>query len=1149
MAQQTETRSKQYGSRRRVTCFSLGLLLAGPLFFPCLTVRAQERADSSRMRQEVRALELGNPIERELKGGEVHSYQIKLTAGQYLHVIVDQRGTDVVVTLFGPDGKQLTEVDSPNGTQGPEPVSLVVENSGIYRLEVRSLEKDAAPGRYEVKVEELRGATVQDNTRIAAERAYAEATLLYAQGTAESRRRAIEKYEVALQLWRPLGDRIKEALILNQIAVIYERFGEIKKALEYHHQALPLRHAMGDRAGKAQTLNNMGVAYNLLGENQSALDSYGQAVPLWRALGDQAGEARTLHNIGSVYQDLGEPQKALDNYNQALPLRRAANDRAGEAYTLANIGTIYSGLGETQKALDCYNRALALTQAIVDRRGEAQTLHGLGLIYRELGEEQRALDFYNQALQLHRAMGNRIGEAVTLHNIGAIYNSSGDQQKALEYFQQALQRNQATNDRAGEAHTLTSIGSVYDELNDKQKALDYYNQALALRQAVGDRRGEAITLHNIGIIHSSLDDNEKALDYFKQALALHRDVKNLGEEATTLHGIARAERDRGNLIEARSRIEVALTIVDSLRAKVASPALRASYFARMQKHYEFYIDLLLRLHQLRPTEGHDAAALQASERARGRSLLEILNEARVNIRQGVDSMLVERERALQQQLNAKAERLTRLLSGKHTEEQGAATKKELDALLTEYQEVQAQIRATSPSYAALTQPQPLSVKEIQQQVLDDGTILLEYELGKERSFLWAVTPTTINSFELPKRTAIDSLARRVYDLLTARNQSLPDETKEQKQARCTQADRELSPAAATLSRWVLGPVAGLLGDKRLLIVGDDALQYIPFGALPVPKLSVVSKQSSVASAPRKLDTDHWSLNTDYRPLAIDHEIVSIPSASVLAVLRRELAARQPAGKTVAVMADPVFTNDDPRVKHGKNKVAQQAKADSTLLADVPALASPFLRSVREMGATNSNESLSRLFFSRREAEGILQLVPAGEGMKAVDFAANRATATSAELSRYRMVHFATHGLLNSTHPELSGIVLSLVDEQGKLQDGFLRLHEIYNLNLPADLVVLSACQTALGKEIRGEGLVGLTRGFMYAGAAGVAASLWKVDDRATAELMRRFYEGMLGEKQLRPAAALRAAQMSLWKERRWQSPYYWAAFVLQGEWR
>jgi len=206
------------------------------------------------------------------------------------------------------------------------------------------------------------------------------------------------------------------------------------------------------------------------------------------------------------------------------------------------------------------------------------------------------------------------------------------------------------------------------------------------------------------------------------------------------------------------------------------------------------------------------------------------------------------------------------------------------------------------------------------------------------------------------------------------------------------------------------------------------------------------------------------------------------------------------------------------------------------------------RSWAELGSTERGGKISRLPFSRREADAIIADAPPGSSFKAVDFRASRTTATSPELAQYRVVHFATHGVLDSRTPALSGIVLSLVDRQGKPVDGFLRLWDIYNLHLPADLVVLSACQTALGKEIKGEGLVGLTRGFMYAGAARVVASLWQVDDVATAELMSRFYEGVF-KKHLPPAAALRAAQVQMWKQKRWQEdPYFWGAFQLQGEW-
>jgi CHAT domain-containing protein len=253
---------------------------------------------------------------------------------------------------------------------------------------------------------------------------------------------------------------------------------------------------------------------------------------------------------------------------------------------------------------------------------------------------------------------------------------------------------------------------------------------------------------------------------------------------------------------------------------------------------------------------------------------------------------------------------------------------------------------------------------------------------------------------------------------------------------------------------------------------------------------------------------------------------------VLAVLREEFGNRKPASKTVAVLADPVFSADDARLAQ-----ATKIAADNSPFVDAQ-------RSAVESGM----DGLVRLRFSRQEADEISRLAGDKRNLKAVDFAANRSTATDARLGDYQIVHFATHGLINNQHPDLSGIVLSLVDEQGRAQNGFLRLYDIYNLKLNADLVVLSACQTALGKEIKGEGLVGLTRGFMYAGAPRVVATLWRIDDRASADMMRRFYEAMLKDG-LRPAAALRAAQISMLRDRRWRSPHFWAPFTLQGEWR
>jgi CHAT domain-containing protein len=502
------------------------------------------------------------------------------------------------------------------------------------------------------------------------------------------------------------------------------------------------------------------------------------------------------------------------------------------------------------------------------------------------------------------------------------------------------------------------------------------------------------------------------------------------------------------------------------------------------------------------------------------------------LREGADSGLLARERSVNQLITARLDEQTKLLRGKYTDEQRGAAERELDDLKDKYREVQAEIRKRSPHFAALTEPQPLTVKEIQQQVVDGNTILLEYALGDERSYLWEVTSDGVLSHQLPPKAKIEEQARRVYQLLTAR-QPAQGLTLPQQRAREQAADAEYQTEVNILSKMLLEPVAGRLGTKRLVIVADGALQYLPFAVLP---------------APETLATIRKSLP---RPLIIDHEIVSLPSASVLAVLRRELAGRGRAARTVAVLADPVFELDDERVKLSlastKSSGGKQAQQAQTPL-NSPGTSSQLKRALRNVRGVDDGINLRRLLFSRDEAEAILSVMPEQSDLKALDFHANRKLAMSDDLSQYRVIHFSTHGLLDSRHPELSGLVLSLVDETGRPEEGFLRLHEIYNLKLNADLIVLSACQTGLGKEVRGEGLIGLTRGFMYAGAPRVMASLWQVDDAATATLMKRFYQNMLQEK-LRPAAALRAAQIEMLKRRHWQSPYYWGAFVMQGEWR
>ncbi|NMG10897.1 hypothetical protein DP117_30110 [Brasilonema sp. UFV-L1] len=1032
----------------------------------------------------------------------------------------------------------------------------------------------------------------QQSTRAAAQKAFDEGFAFFKEGSAESLRQAIKKYEIALQLWQKVGDKENqaltslvigkvysdlgenqkalqyynralplyravsdrggEALTLNTIGLVYSNLGEKQKALEYYNQALPLFRAVGDRRGEATTLRGIGRVYDTLGENQKALAFYNQALPLYRAVGDRGGEATTLNNIGLVYSDLGEKQKALEFYNQALPLRRAVGDRGGEATTLNNIGAVYDALGEKQKALQYYNQALPLRRAVGDKSGEATTLNNIGYVYDTLGEKQKALEFYNQALPLYRVVGDRGGEAGTLNNIGLVYFALGEKQKALQYYNQALPMLRAVGNRSGEATTLNNIGAVYDALGEKQKALQYYNQALPLLRAVGDRGGEATTLNNIGKVYDNLGEKQKALEFYNQALPLYRAVGDRGGEATTFNNIglvydnlgekqkalenynqglpllravgdrgveaiilfnlASLERNQGNLEQSLKQISAAIKIIEDLRTKIDNQDLRTSYFASVQGYYKFYIDLLMQLHKKNPSKGYDALALHISERSRARGLIELLTEARAGIRKGVDPKLLAEEQRLQVLINVKAKSLRELPGNK--EEQAAALRKEIDNLLTQQKELETKIRTSSPKYAALQYPQPLKLPEIQQQ-LDKDTLLLEYSLGEERSYLWVVTPNSLNSYELPAREQIEKAAtnfRNDLQKLTAEN---------------------FAVAATELSQLILAPVADKLGQKRLVIVADGALQSIPFAALTNPTSNKNKAEEQVK----------------YQPLIVNHEIVNLPSLTAIATQRRDLKGRKSAPKTLAILANPVFSAKDCRVT--LKDCRETEKLDS--IGPNLDLRSQIQQSQLKRAARSFNrDDWGALPGTRDEAMAILatlsKLVPTNNSLQAFDFDANYNWATNKQLAQYRFLHFATHGFADPNSPELSGIVLSLVDKAGKPIEGYLRLGDIFNLDFTADLVVLSACDTGLGKDVNGEGLVGLTRGLMYGGSERVAVSLWKVDDNGTSQLMQEFYKQMLQQGKS-PTAALRAAQLKLLQDSNWNKPLYWAAFTLQGEWR
>jgi tetratricopeptide (TPR) repeat protein len=617
-----------------------------------------------------------------LKGGETQSYQIKLTSGQFLSALVQQQGIDVVVSLFAPDGSQIAVTDSPNDRVGTEPILLIATTNGDYRIEIKSPNSRAEPGSYEIRMQALREATPSDKAYVAAERTFEEAQKLRTQPNATDKRAAIGKYKEAQLGLRAAGDSYRLALVLQMTGLTHLQLNEFRVAIPDLGEAMSLAQSIQDAHLEASIETVIGGVHDVLGNVIESRQHYERAISLARQSKNTAAEGSGLNNIGKLYNDAGDFQNALDYYLQSLPLFLPQSTQ--RAITLSNIGVSYTNLGEFEKSIDYLQQALAILRTGPDRNAESYTLS----------------------------------------NIGSAYKASGNYQEALNYFGQARAIQQKTGNRAQEAETLDLTGVVYSRLGQPEKALEFHTQALEIQRATQNIRREAISLTNIGHVYNLLGQPEKALDQFDKSLLIFRNIGDLNNAAAALEARARAERLRGDLVASRKNIEESLSLIETVRARSGSQQLRASYLASREKAYEFYVDLLMQLDAKDPGKGHAAEALKASERSRARSFTELLNEAHVDVREGVSADLIKREREISQLLNAKAQREIQLTARKGSQQEIETLHKEISALEDEYQQLQSSIRKASPAYAALTQPKPLDLTEIQKQ-LDPDTLLLE----------------------------------------------------------------------------------------------------------------------------------------------------------------------------------------------------------------------------------------------------------------------------------------------------------------------------------------------------------------------------------------------------------------------------------------
>lgn len=897
-----------------------------------------------------------------------------------------------------------------------------------------------------------------------------------------------------------------ESETLSILTIIASRNNKLEISGNYHKKAVSL-------AEKVENPETIALASFASAEyyyrNQRniplMIKSLEKSIILFREAENKVQESLTLTELAYASVMNNDRIQGQLYATQAVEIARTSQDKRSLAFALIALGDAHQRVGNWDVAFQSFKEAESIFPENLDLLEKAILLDRFGVYYETFGDLVQSRIYYRKAQDLFIRIGNLFGSSELSSVIGKISLELGETEVALTHFNEGLKISKESKDLYSLAYTYENLGDLCFYKQEYNQSLDNYQKSLANLNKVGIKHVVASVYEKLGKLYARQGKIDLAESYFSNALKINRKIRSKAGEASTLYNLAINDRSKNNINSSLEKITESLRVTELLNSETSNLKLKQSYFAGVFERYELYINLLMQKHTEMPNAGFALQALQAAEKSRARAMLETLRMSEAKISADADPELIRREREVLALLNTKADKLTEVLSGNTDQSEIKKLDDEVNTLKNELAEIKAIFKENSPIYSEIKNPEAFDIIRFQNEILDENTLLLEFSLGKNASYLWLVGKNDFTFFELPSQKIIEPKVRKLLELLTEREMH-DGEVLEDYQARLMAAESEYQQKAKELSNELLGKVSDKLANKRLLIVADGILNYFPLSALPAP-------------------------NSDELLIA-KNEIVYQPSASTISILQTR--QNKTASKDVLVFADAIFSPNDARVNAEKNNT----ELTFTTLKD-GSLSSRQFESVK---------SLPRLDASQTEAASISEIFGASRSLIISGAKARRERVLEPDLADYRIVHFATHGLLDEEHPEFSSIVFSLYDEKGDALKGFLRLQDIYNLNLASDLVVLSACDSAIGKEIKGEGVISLTRGFMQAGSKSVLSSLWKAEDNATAELMKIFYSKLLNEG-LTPAQALRRAQLEMSQNPRYRSPFYWAAFTLQGEYR
>lgn len=1054
----------------------------------------------------------GVSLEREIRGGQTMSFQLDLAANTFLLLEITQRSMELSSRLLDPSGEVVASGVG-GGSSGYQLLAGIAQSAGSYRVELSAQGESRGASGYRLAVRELRPAAGGDEARVKAAQLLTEGRRLISRGSGDAAALLTE----SLSLWRSVGDGRGEVEALADLAGFQSRQGEKQAALSGYQEAFSRSREIGFAEGEAWALSKKGLLSLQLARFDEAIELYRGAAEIWLKVGGPYEQALAFELLGNACLYKGDPESARDAFQRALPLAEACGDLERQARITLGLGSAQFDSGYYSEALTTFERALALSRASGDEESEKITELNLSVLYQRKGQFQKAVD-----MTLRQIARGRTGELGSQYrNLGSLYLELGDPEKALESYEMCRKEYQKAKQPDGEVDALIGIGSVRQRTGDPKGALEIFEQArkvapqeswkifhyLGFAQFEADKPAEALislkraldiartshirldeasTLLVLGSVYRALGKPDLALEHFGQAIHLGTSIEAPAIVTPGLLKRALLYRDQGRLAEALSDAKAAREIVESTRKNISGQDLKVSFFADRRKLYEFSIDLLAELARLHPDGGYQTMALEVSEGSRARGLLDLLAEGRIDVRQGLTPDLRQREDRLAYELSSVQ---LELRTGNPGPERTQHLQSEIARLDREREQLEADIRGQNQRYAAVRYPRPLTLQEIQSKVLDDRTGLLEFALGEKRSTLFVVTRHEIRIYDLPPAGKIDPQVRRLRKAL-------------EKDSLLTRG--EYLDSAFLLYQDLLAPAAeALAGVPNLLIVPDGSLYYIPFEAL----LTEPAGGRPFENLPYLL----------YR-----HSIAYAPSASVLAGLMEPREEADSEGRKQVVAFAPFAGPGTGSVTPGATPQRGSSPSPTPVV---------------------SRWSFDPLPASQREVAGIAGLYPG----KALSFSGDEANEDTVKnnpaVSKAHRLHFATHASIDERFPENSALVFAARGSQDEL----LQVHEIFNLKLSADLAVLSACQTALGKEVTGEGLVGLTRAFFYAGVPSLVVSLWNVVDGATPDFMIDFYKNLdqLSDK----ASALQKAKMSMIEHKSYSHPSYWAPFILIGAFR